>query len=78
MKDQARLTIDMSPEEHMYLKLASAKIGISMRELVLSATFKALLDLEDPWLAEQASKTLERIEAGKEKTIPWKKVKRTK
>jgi predicted DNA-binding protein len=78
MKDTARLTIDMNPEDHMYLKLASAKIGITMRELVLTATFKVLLDLEDQWLADEAAKTLERIQSGKEKTIPWKKVKRAK
>jgi len=76
MKESARLTVDMTPEEHMYLKLASAKVGISMRELVLSATFKMLEELEDEWLAEKAKETLHRIESGKEKTLPWKKVKK--
>lgn len=76
MKDSARLTVDMTSEEHMLLKMASAKIGVTMRELVLSATFKVLAELEDKWLADQAKATLKRIESGEEKTIPWKKVKR--
>lgn len=39
MKKQSRLTVDMTPEEHMYLKMASAKIDVSMREMMLFRCF---------------------------------------
>lgn len=76
MKDKARLTLDMSPEEHMYLKMASAKLGISMREFLLLAAFERMEDIEDEWLAERARETLKNIRAGKEKTIPWEEMKK--
>lgn len=76
MRDKARLTLDMSPEEHMYLKMASAKLGMSMREFLLLAAFERMEDIEDEWLAEKARETLENIQAGKEKTIPWSEMKK--
>ena len=76
MKDKARLTVDMSSDEHMYLKMACAKLGISMREFLLIAAFERMEDLEDEWLAERARENLERLEAGKEKTIAWKEMKK--
>ena len=68
-KHYARLTIDMTPEEHTYLKMASAQLGISMRELVLLATFKRmedLEDLEDQWLSERAKEALKQLETWKQ------------
>lgn len=76
MKDKARLTLDMSPEEHMYLKMASAKLGMSMREFLLLAAFERMEEIEDEWLAEKARETLENIQEGKEKTIPWSEMKK--
>ncbi len=76
MATHARLTVDMSPEEHMYLKMISAKLGCSMRQFVLEAAFARMEELEDEWLAEKAHATLKRIESGEEKTIPWKKHKK--
>ncbi|MEI6531484.1 MAG: DUF6290 family protein [Chlamydiota bacterium] len=72
MAAHARLTIDMSPEEHKYLKMMSNLLGVSMREFVLNAVSKRIEELEDEKLAEKAYETLRRIEAGEEKTIPWK------
>ena len=69
MKDKARLTLDMAPEEHMYLKMACAKIGVTMREFLLLAAFERMEEMEDEWLAERARETLENIQTGKEKTI---------
>ncbi len=66
----------MTPEEHMYLKMASAKIGISMREMMLSAVFKALQDIEDEWLAAKARETLQRIQSGEETTTSWETAKK--
>ena len=71
---KARLTLDMDSEEHAYLKMACAKLGISMRKFMLLATFEKMEKVEDDWLAEKAHETLRRIAAKEEKTSPWKKV----
>lgn len=70
---RARLTLDMDSEEHTYLKMACAKLGITMRQFMLIATFEKMEKIEDDWLAEQAHQTLRRIESGDEKTSSWKK-----
>ncbi|MCH9625983.1 MAG: hypothetical protein S4CHLAM123_11690 [Chlamydiales bacterium] len=76
MKDKSRLTLDMTSEEHMYLKMASAKLGVSMREFLLLAAFKRMEEIEDEWLAEKAREALKNIHAGKEQTISWKEMKK--
>lgn len=73
---QSRLTVDMTAEEHMYLKMASAKLGVSMREFMLSAAFEKMEEIEDAWLSTKAQETLNRIESGEEKTSPLEKVKK--
>ena len=73
MTHRSRLTVDMDSNEHAYLKMACAKLGVSMREFILIATFEKMEKAEDKWLAEQAHLVLERIETGLEKTTPWKK-----
>jgi uncharacterized protein (DUF1778 family) len=70
---KARLTLDMDPEEHAYLKMACAKLGVTMRQFMLLATFEKMEKVEDDWLAEKAYQTLRRIERGEEKTSSWKK-----
>lgn len=70
---KARLTLDMDSEEHAYLKMACAKLGVSMRQFMLLATFEKMEKMEDEWLAEKARSTLMRIAGGDEKTISWKK-----
>ncbi|MBF8264050.1 MAG: Uncharacterized protein HW387_1715 [Parachlamydiales bacterium] len=65
MKSYARLTVDMNPEEHTYLKMASAQLGITMREFILWAAFKKMTEIEDQWLAEKAGETLRRFESQK-------------
>ncbi len=76
MKDKSRLTLDMTLEEHMYLKMASAKLGMTMREFILVAVFEQIEKIEDDWLAEKAREVLEDIRTGKEKTISWSKMKK--
>jgi len=70
---KVRLTVDMDSEEHSYLKMACAKLGVIMRQFMLLATFEKMEKVEDDWLAEKAHETLKRIEPGKEKTSSWKK-----
>lgn len=69
---KARLTLDMDSNEHAYLKMACAKLGITMRKFMLLAAFEKIEQIEDEWLAEKALQTLKKIESGEEKTIPWK------
>lgn len=75
MASKARLTLDMDSDEHTYLKMACAKLGVTMREFMLVATFEKIETIEDDWLAEKAYQTLKRIESGEEKTSSWKKAK---
>jgi uncharacterized protein (DUF1778 family) len=70
---KSRLTLDMDSDEHAYLKMACAKLGVSMRQFMLLATFEKMEQIEDDWLAEKAHETLKRIESGEEKTSSWKK-----
>lgn len=65
MKSYARLTIDMDREEHTCLKMASAQLGISMREFILWAAFQKMIEIDDPWLSEKAGETLQRFKAQK-------------
>ncbi len=76
MKGKARLTVDMSPDEHMYLKMACAKLGVSMREFLVQSAFKQIEDMEDEWFAKKARGVLKDISSGKEKTISWEKMKK--
>lgn len=76
MKKKNRLTLDMKAEDHMYLKMASAKLGVSMREFVLSAMLQKIEDLEDEWLLQNALKTWNDIESGDEETISWNEIKK--
>ena len=55
MNEKSRLTLDMSSDEHMYLKMACAKLGVSMREFLLYSAFEKMEEIEDEWLAEKAS-----------------------
>ena len=64
-KPYARLTIDMLPDEHVCLKMASAQLSIPMREFVLLATFEKMEKIDDPWLAERAYEALKRFEESK-------------
>lgn len=61
MKHYARLTIDMTQEEHTFLKMASAQLGISMRRFMLLSAFQMMKGLEDDWLAEKAQEAIERL-----------------
>lgn len=71
--NKARLTLDMDVTEHTYLKMACAKLGVSMRQFILLATFEKMEKMEDDWLAEKAHATLQRIASGEQKTVAWKK-----
>lgn len=66
MKQYARLTVDMSIEEHTHLKMASAQLGMTMREFILLATFEKMKTIDDPWLVDQASRALNALRSSRE------------
>lgn len=76
MKEKSRVTVDMTPNEHMCLKTACAMLGVTMREFLIKSAFKRMEEIEDQWLAERARETLKDIEAGKEKIVSWKEAKK--
>ena len=76
MREKTRLTVDMTPDEHMYLKMACVKIGVSMKDFLLQLAFEKIEDMEDEWLANKATETLKNIKSGKEKLISWEEAKK--
>ena len=66
MKPHARLTIDMSVDEHTCLKMASAELGLTMREFMLLAAFEKIEEFNDPWMSKQAGDSLSRLGMQKE------------
>jgi predicted DNA-binding protein len=69
MANTVRLSINVPQEEHMYLKLAATKLGLSMKEFIIKTMNKEIDELEDKWLSEEASVILKEIDEGKRKTI---------
>ena len=61
MKKKSRLTLDMTPEQHACLKMASAHFSIPMRKLLLLAVFEKLQSLSDEWLSKKVEETLKEI-----------------
>lgn len=51
MKKQ-RLSFDMSVEDHKYLKMCCAKLGVSIKDFIINATNEAVYVQEDKWLDE--------------------------
>lgn len=76
MSNKSRLTLDMSAEEHMYLKMACAKLGITMKSFLLQSAFEKMQDIEDEWISKKAKDVLEEIRSGKDKTILWSEFKK--
>ena len=69
-----RLTVDMTPEEHKWLKAACAQGGVSMRDFVLMAVHRQLEEYEDKIDAKEAAETLARVRRGEEPVISWEEM----
>ena len=52
MKKQQRISFDMSVEDHKYLKMCCAKLGISIKDFIIKATNEAIHAQEDKWFDE--------------------------
>ncbi|NGX32296.1 MAG: hypothetical protein K1060chlam4_00337 [Candidatus Anoxychlamydiales bacterium] len=70
MKKLSRLTIDLPEEMHLFFKMVSAELGVSMRQYFIESALKHADDLEDEYLAKKAHKLLKEI------TITFKEMKR--
>ncbi len=76
MQTKSRLTIDMTPEDHMHLKTSCAKMGVSMKDFLMQLAFNKIEELEDEFLSAKAEETLQNISSGKEKLILWEDAKK--
>jgi len=54
-----RLSLEISKEDHKYLKMCCSKLGISIRSFVLSSVIKSVEEKEDEWTL---SKDIEAVE----------------
>ena len=70
-----RLTLDMSAQDHMYLKMMSAKLGVSMKDFAINAINKQIEDLEDEYWNERADNILKEIDERKSEFVNWDDVK---
>ncbi len=52
--EKQRLSFDMSVEDHKYLKMCCAKLGISIKEFIIRATNEKVESYEDEWLFEHS------------------------
>lgn len=60
----ARLIADIPDEEHKYLKMCCAKLGVTIKEFVKDAIIEKVDSQEDAWMIERWKNdgTLEEIE----------------
>lgn len=57
--ESKRLSFDMSQEDHKYLKMCCAKLGVSIKEFVIRATNEKVATCEDGWLWDQVQEKQE-------------------
>lgn len=67
---KTRLSLEMDEEEHKYLKMCCAKIGVSIKEFVLKATIDTVDSWEDKWMLERWEKDGTREELERERNDP--------
>ncbi|MBA3239401.1 MAG: hypothetical protein H0T62_13810 [Parachlamydiaceae bacterium] len=49
-----RLSFDMDVEDHRYVKMCCAKLGISLKDFIISATIQKVEEYEDRWMFEHS------------------------
>lgn len=76
MTDTSRLTVDLPSDEHIYLKMISAKLHMTMKDFVLLSVFEKMETIEDEWLVERAEEILERVDSGEEEVVTWEEAKK--
>lgn len=65
-----RISIDIDEDEHKYLKMCCAKLGMTIKEFVIGATIDRVDAYEDKWMLERWERDGTRQELEKEKNDP--------
>lgn len=65
-----RISIDIEENEHKYLKMCCAKLGVTIKQFVLNATIDKVDDWEDKWMIERWERDGTRQELEKEESNP--------
>lgn len=78
MASSHRISVDMPEEEHRYLKMCCAKLGISIKEFVLKAVIASVEEQEDRWWLEKAETRdlLRQYADGTIETVPFDQAKK--
>ena len=63
-----RISVDIDEEEHKYLKICCAKLGVSIRKFVLDAVINKVEEHEDKWWLERPE-TQDLLKKSKEGTL---------
>jgi hypothetical protein len=66
--EKQRLSFDMEVEDHKYLKMCCAKLGISIKDFIIKATNEKVESYEDEWLFKDS---YEEYEKGNLEFIPF-------
>ena len=69
MKETVRINFEFPREEYPYLKLACAKLGVSLREFATKQLLEAVEEHEDLMLAQTASERLDAL--NEDDLIDW-------
>lgn len=65
-----RISIDIDEDEHKYLKMCCAKLGITIKQFVISATIDKVDAYEDKWMLERWERDGTKEELAKERSDP--------
>lgn len=71
-----RISVDIEEDEHKYLKMCCAKLGISIKQFVIKATLESVYNQEDEWWLQdpETQQMLKDNEEGKLEFIPLEQV----
>lgn len=65
-----RISVDISEDEHKYLKMCCAKLGITIKEFVIKSTIESVDACEDKWMLERWERDGTREEIERERSDP--------
>lgn len=65
-----RISIDIDDDEHKYLKMCCAKLGMTIKDFVIGATIERVDACEDKWMLERWERDGTRAEIEAERNDP--------
>lgn len=69
-----RISVDIDEDEHKYLKMCCAKLGMTIKEFVIKSTIESVDAWEDKWMLERWASDGTNEELEKERSNPNRKV----